>query len=61
MKFQREVSSKLRPEAEVPRGKRQWLHAMEQPVIEENVGLAHEGNDSRTYVDQLGEVQSVGR
>jgi hypothetical protein len=53
MKFQSDVSAMLQGEVEKPQGKRQLLHEMARPQIDENVGLAHEGSDTRTYVDQL--------
>lgn len=53
MKFQSDVSAMLQAEVEKPRGKRRLLHEMARPQMEENVGLAHEGSDARTYVDHL--------
>jgi hypothetical protein len=53
MKFQSDVSAMLQAEVEKPRGKRQLLHEMARPQMDENVGLAHEGSDARTYADQL--------
>jgi hypothetical protein len=53
LKFQSDVSAMLRGEAEKPQGKRQLLHEFARPQLDENVGLAHEGSDARTYVDQL--------
>jgi hypothetical protein len=53
MKFQSDVSAMLQGEVEMPQGKRQLLQEMERPQMSENVGLAREGSDARTYVDQL--------
>jgi hypothetical protein len=43
MKFQSDVSAMLQGEVEKPRGKRQLLHEMARPQMDENVGLAHDG------------------
>lgn len=53
MKFQSDVSAMLQGEVELPQGKRQLLQEMASPQMSENVGLAREGSDARTYVDQL--------
>jgi hypothetical protein len=51
--YQSDVSAMLQGEVEKPQGKRRLLHEMARPRMEENVGLAHEGSDARTYVDQF--------
>jgi hypothetical protein len=53
MEFQRNVAQALRREAGLAQGERHWLRGLEQPLVMENVGLAHEGRASLTYVDQL--------
>lgn len=53
VEFQRDVTRVLQRNAELPRTERQWLHGMEHPLVAENVGLAHEGTQALTYVDQL--------
>jgi hypothetical protein len=51
--FQRDVARALRREAGLTKGERQWLRGLEQPLVAENVGLAHEGRSALTYVDQF--------
>jgi hypothetical protein len=51
--FQRNVAQVLRSEAGLARTERHWLRGLEQPLVMENVGLAHEGRAWLTYVDQL--------
>jgi hypothetical protein len=53
MKFQSDVSALLQEQVEKPHGQRQFLREMARPHINENVGLAHQGSDARTFVDQL--------
>lgn len=53
MKFQSDVSAMLQEQVETPAGQRQLLREMKQPRIDENVGLAPEGSDARTFADQL--------
>jgi len=53
MEFQREVARVLKVEVGLAKGARQWLRGLEQPLVMENVGLAHEGRASLTYVDQF--------
>ncbi|HZH78436.1 MAG TPA: hypothetical protein VEY88_20575 [Archangium sp.] len=53
LEFQREVARVLKREVGLAKGARQWLRGLEQPLVMENVGLAHEGRASLTYVDQL--------
>ncbi|QRO03002.1 hypothetical protein JRI60_48215 [Archangium violaceum] len=51
--FQGSVARVLRQDAGLARGQRHWLRGLEQPLVMENVGLAHEGRVSLTYVDQF--------
>ncbi|HYO53903.1 hypothetical protein [Archangium sp.] len=51
--FQRDVARALRREAGLAKGERHLLRGLEQPLVAENVGLAHEGHAALTYVDQL--------
>jgi hypothetical protein len=51
--FQRDVAYALQQEASLAATRRHWLRGLEQPLVTENVGLAHEGKVSLTYVDQL--------
>jgi hypothetical protein len=53
MEFQRDVARALQRDTELVDAERQWLRGLEQPRVTENVGLAHEGEASLTYVDQL--------
>jgi len=53
MEFQRDVARVLKQEVGLSKGARQWLRGLEQPLVMENVGLAHEGRATLTYVDQL--------
>jgi hypothetical protein len=51
--FQGSVAEALRREAGLAKGRRHWLRGFEQPLVTENVGLAHGPRVSLTYVDQL--------
>ncbi|MGZ3460022.1 MAG: hypothetical protein ACXU86_16130, partial [Archangium sp.] len=53
LEFQRDVARALREEARLAEARRHWLRGLEQPIVTENVGLAHEGRVSLTYVDQF--------
>lgn len=52
LEFQRRVGEAMKGEASGAAGARSLLRGVEQPLVTENVGLAHEGG-SLTYVDQL--------
>lgn len=52
LEFQRRVGEAMRSEARGSSGTRSLLRGLEQPLVTENVGLAHEGG-ALTYVDQL--------
>lgn len=52
LEFQRRVGEAMKGEASGAPGARTLLRGLEQPLVTENVGLAHEGG-SLTYVDQL--------
>ncbi|MDY7230478.1 hypothetical protein [Hyalangium rubrum] len=52
LEFQRSTTQALQQEA-LASGQRQWLRGMERPIVAENVGLAHEGTSTLSYVDQL--------
>ena len=52
IEFQRRVGEAMRSEAHSGSGARTLLRGLEQPLVTENVGLAHEGG-ALTYVDQL--------
>jgi hypothetical protein len=53
LNFQRNVARALRQEAGLANAEKYGLRGMEQPLVMENVGLAHEGGAGLTYVDQL--------
>jgi hypothetical protein len=52
LEFQRRVGEAMRSEASGAAGARRLLRGVEQPLVTENVGLAHE-RGFLTYVDQL--------
>jgi hypothetical protein len=52
LEFQRRVGEAMKGEASGALGARTLLRGLEQPLVTENVGLAHQGG-SLTYVDQL--------
>jgi hypothetical protein len=53
LEFQRDMARALKLDAGLPQAQRQWLSGVEQPLVAENVGLAHEGTTDLTYVDGL--------
>jgi hypothetical protein len=51
--FQRQVSEAMQRELALPEPQRSLLRGMQQPLVMDNVGLAHPGTPSLTYADQF--------
>jgi hypothetical protein len=53
LRFQGEVARTLGHECTLAEGERSWLRGLTEPVMEENLGLAHERSASITFADQF--------
>jgi hypothetical protein len=53
LRFQGEVARTLRNECTLAEGERSWLRGLTEPVMDENLGLAHERSASITFADQF--------